>query len=45
MTQIPGQTALAEAGNEVALWRPADLDAIKAILAGKRIPTQTKGRS
>jgi hypothetical protein len=37
MTQIPGQTALAEAGNEVALWRPADLDAIKVILAGKRI--------
>ena len=28
---------LATAGNEVALWRPADLDAIKAILAGKRI--------
>ena len=34
--------SLAEAGNEVAVWRPADLDAIKAILTGRRITTTPK---
>jgi hypothetical protein len=31
--------SLAEAGQETALWRPADLDDIKQILLGRRIPT------
>jgi hypothetical protein len=34
--------SLADAGQETALWRPADLDDIKQILLGRRIPTAPK---